>query len=99
MGCGSDLACLCDFLFLDRMATLLITVTTHLATYQLDLDTDIDIELPYTEFVEKLDIHSLLDKEYSGWTKFEIDLYEIPEPEWNKEKLDVEQVVAQFDSN
>ena len=81
------------------MTTLLITVTTHLATYQLDLDTDIDIELPYTEFVEKLGILTLLDKEYSGWTKFDIDLYEIPEPEWKKEKLDVEEVIAQFDSN
>jgi len=81
------------------MTTLLITVTTDLATYQLDLDTDIDIELPYAEFVEKLDIHSLLDKEYSGWTKFDIDLYEIPEPEWKKEKLDVEEVISNFGSD
>ena len=90
MGCGSVLACLCDFLLLDKMTTLLITVTTHLTTYQFELDTDIDIELPYAEFEEKLHIHSLLDKEYSGWTKFEIDLTTIPKRDWELKLEEIE---------
>ncbi len=78
---------------------LLITVKTLLQEYQFDLETKLDMELPYEEFVNKLKIKDKLDKKYPNWTSFEIDLYEIPEPEWKKEKLDVEEVVAQFSSD
>ena len=78
---------------------LLITVRTPLQEYQFDLETKLDMELPYADFVNKLKLKDRLDKKYPNWTSFEIDLYEIPEPEWKKEKQNVQEVVAQFDSN
>jgi len=79
---------------------LLITVRTPLQEYQFDLETKLNMELPYEDFVTKLKLKEKLDKKYPGWTSFEIDLYEIPDPEWKKEeKQNVEEVVAQFGSN
>lgn len=78
---------------------LLITVRTPLQEFQFDLETNLDMELPYAEFVNKSKIKDKLDKKYPDWTSFDIDLYEIPEPEWKKEKQNVEEVIAQFDSN
>lgn len=82
------------------MTTLRITVVTELSQHYFDLDTDIDIETPFHEFVDRIDLIAQLDRDYPGWTYYDIDLYEIPKREWEKtleEKLN-EQAMADFDS-
>ena len=78
---------------------LRITVRTPLQEYEFDIETKLNMELPYDEFVTKLKLKDKLNKKYPDWISFEIDLYEIPEPEWKKEKQNVEEVVAQFGSD
>jgi hypothetical protein len=81
---------------------LLITVKTLLSEHQYTIESDLDIELPYAEYIQKLGIEKHLDKNYSGWVDYEIDLLEIPKREWElalEEKQDVEKNIAQFDNN
>lgn len=74
---------------------LLISVKRLLGSDQFDLETDISIELPYHEFIEKLEIKKLLDQRYSEWLSFEIDLYEvtISAEQLQKEK---DEIIADF---
>lgn len=81
---------------------LLITVKTPLSENQYTIDSDLDIEIPYAEYIQKLGIEKDLDKNYPGWIDYEIDLTEIPKREWElalEEKQDVEKNIAQFDNN
>ena len=81
---------------------LLITVKTPLSEHQYTIESDLDIELPYAEYIQKLDIEKHLDKNYPGWVDYEIDLLEIPKRDWEialEEKQDVEKNIAQFDNS
>jgi hypothetical protein len=53
---------------------LLITVKTPLSEHQYTIETDLDPELPYAEFIEKLDIKNHLDQAWPNWTNFEIEI-------------------------
>lgn len=61
---------------------LLITVKTLLSEHQYTIDSDLDIEIPYAEYIERLGIELELDKNYPGWVDYEIDLVEIPKRDW-----------------
>lgn len=61
---------------------LLITVKTPLSEHQYTIDSDLDIEIPYAEYIERLGIEAELDKNYPGWVDYEIDLVEIPKRDW-----------------
>ena len=61
---------------------LLITVKTLLSEQQYTIDSDLDIELPYAEYIERLGIEADLDKKYPEWISYEIDLLEIPKRDW-----------------
>jgi hypothetical protein len=81
---------------------LLITVKTPLSEHQYTIDSDLDIEIPYAEYIQKLGIEKHLDKNYPGWVDYEIDLLEIPKRDWEialEEKQDVEKNIAQFDNS
>lgn len=81
---------------------LLITVKTLLGEHQYTIDSDLDIEIPYAEYVERLGIEAELDKNYPGWVDYEIDLTEIPKRDWElalEEKQDVANIIAQFDND
>jgi len=81
---------------------LLITVKTLLSEHQYTIDSDLDIEIPYAEYIKKLGIEKDLDKNYPGWTDYEIDLLEIPKRDWElarEEKQDVANIIAQFDNS
>ena len=81
---------------------LLVTVKTLLGEHQYTIDSDLDIEIPYAEYVERLGIEAELDKNYPGWVDYEIDLTEIPKRDWElalEEKQDVANIIAQFDND
>ena len=51
------------------------------------------------EYIQKLGIEKHLDKNYPGWSDYEIDLTEIPKRDWElalEEKQDVANVIADF---
>ena len=80
---------------------LLITVKTLLSEHQYTIDSDLDIELPYAEYIQKLGIEQDLDKNYPDWIDYEIDLTEIPKRDWElalEEKQDVEKIIADLDN-
>lgn len=81
---------------------LLITVKTLLGEHQYTIDSDLDIEIPYAEYIQRLGIEAELDKNYPGWVDYEIDLTEIPKRDWElaqEEKQDVANIIAQFDND
>lgn len=81
---------------------LLITVKTPLSEHQYTIDSDLDIEIPYAEYIKQLGIEAELDKNYPGWVDYEIDLVEIPKRDWEialEEKQNVANIIAQFDND
>lgn len=81
---------------------LLITVKTLLGEHRYTIDSDLDIEIPYAEYIQRLGIEAELDKNYPGWVDYEIDLTEIPKRDWElalEEKQDVANIIAQFDND
>lgn len=53
---------------------LYITVKELLGNKEFEMITDVDPELPLEEFVDKIKLIKLLDKDYPDWQSYEIDI-------------------------
>lgn len=55
---------------------LYITVTLPLRIETFEMDTSVNPELPWQEFIEKLKLHKYLDKHYEDWQGYDINIDE-----------------------
>jgi hypothetical protein len=53
-----------------------IVATNMLGVHEFEMDTDVDPDLPYAEFVKAVGIPAILDKNYPGWVNFDINIDE-----------------------
>lgn len=53
-----------------------VVATNLLGVHEFEMDTLVDPDLPYHEFVKAAGIAERLDKEYPGWRSFDINIDE-----------------------
>lgn len=53
---------------------LYITVTRINQIDQFEMETKVDPDLPWHEFIEKLNLHKYLDQHYDDWQGYDIDI-------------------------
>ena len=71
------------------MATrLYITVTEILSEKQFELDTEVDVELPWHDFIKAINLHQILDRDYPDWQGYDINI----DVEYDKEVYANEEV-------
>lgn len=55
---------------------LYVTVTELLGVREFDMITDVDPDLPWSEFITAINLHKRLDKEYPDWQGYDINIDE-----------------------
>lgn len=55
---------------------LYVTVTNLLGINEFEMTTDADPTLPWHDFIEKIQLHKRLDKEYPDWQGYDINIDE-----------------------
>ena len=53
---------------------LYITVTEILGKHEFEMETDVNPELPWHDFVRKIKLVKILDKDYPNWQSYDINI-------------------------
>lgn len=53
-----------------------VTVTNLLGVAEFELDTLVDPDLPWNEFIEKINLHKILDNKFPDWQGYDLNIDE-----------------------